>query len=430
VSAEQPDLAEVGDDPGEHVRTLGVAAGAAQPQPQPQPQPPSLLPVPNVVGLTLDEARALLSPFSIQRSHREALEPGGTVVDQDPRPPAMLPAGAAVRIVLSDGSLVRVPRFIEMNIGEVRQRLAKSRDLKPQTTLVTGSTRAQIVVGQDPAPGALVKRGSVLRLQVSAGPEVPEMIDVPTVVGLPLQRAQTRLQRFKVEWTEQPSRVATGQVVSQVPKTPARAAPGSTVQLVISSGAPAELFELPNVVGRSFSDAQRLLVEFRVTRVPKGSSAPRDEVLAQTPSAGAMVSPGSAVALEISDGSRVRVPELRNRTVAEARGAADAAGIRLQPDTVAADATVVAQRPDADVEVRRGSAVVIEVAEPPPPATPPLPSPSRRRRLAPSPSVSPPSLPSPSRRRQPGADFALSAARRSGLRRAVADAGRRSCSSG
>jgi beta-lactam-binding protein with PASTA domain len=369
--------------------TLGVAAGAAAP-PQP-PKPPGLLPVPNVVGLTFEEARARLVSFSIQRSHREALEPGGTVVDQDPLPPATLPAGGAVRIVLSDGSLVRVPRFIEMSISEARQRLSKPAELKLQTTVVTGSTRAGIVVGQDPAPGAVVKRGSLLRLQVSAGPEGPEMIDVPNVVRLPLQRAQARLERFKVEWTEQPSRIPAGQVISQTPRTPARAAPGSTVQLVVSSGvAPAELFELPNVVGRSFSDAQHLLVEFRVTRVSKGSSAPRDEVLAQTPSAGTMVSPRAAVALEISDGSRVRVPELRNRTVAEARGVADAAGVRLQPDTAAADATVVAQRPDAEVEVRRGSAVVVEVAVPAPPPAPPVPSPP-----VPSPPTPSPPLPTP-----------------------------------
>jgi serine/threonine-protein kinase len=372
--------------------TLRVAAGTTAPP----PQPPATLPVPNVVGLVFEEARARLAPFSIQRSHREALEPAGTVVDQDPLPPATLPAGAPVRIVLSDGSLVRVPRFIEMSISEARQRLSKPAELKLQTTVVTGSTRAGIVVGQDPAPGAVVKRGSLLQLQVSAGPEGPEMIDVPNVVRLPLQRAQARLERFKVEWTEQPSRVPASQVISQTPRTPARAAPGSTVQLVVSSGvAPAELFELPDVVGRSFSDAQRLLVEFRVTRVPKGSSAPRDEVLAQTPSAGTMASPGAAVALEISDGSRVRVPELRNRTVAEARGAADAAGVRLQPDDAAADATVVAQRPDAEAEVRRGSAVLVEVAapaSPPPLPTPPVPSPPVP---SPPPPPPPPEPPTP-----------------------------------
>jgi len=378
--------------------TLGVAAGAAPPRPQ--PQPPNLLPVPNVVGMAFEDARPRLAPFSIQRSHREALEPGGTVVDQEPSPPATLPAGAAVRIVLSDGSLVRVPRFIEMNIAEVQRRLSNSAELKLQTTVVTGPARG-IVVGQDPAPGAVVKRGSVLRLQVAAGPEVPELIDVPNVVRLPLQRAQARLERFKVDWTEQPSRVPAGQVISQTPMTPARAAPGSTVQLVISSGvAPAELFELPNAVGRSFSDAQRLLVEFRVSRVPKGSSAPQDEVLAQSPSAGVMVSPGAAVVLEVSDGSRVRVPELRNRTVADARGAADAAGVRLQPDDAPAEGTVTAQQPAAEVEVRRGSSVLVEVAAPPtptPPApTPPVPGPPLPTPPAPRPpAVSPTPLPSP-----------------------------------
>lgn len=347
---------------------LDVAAGV-----RPE-QPPALLPVPSVIGLGFDEARARLAQFSIERSYREAIEPGGTVVDQDPLPPATRPAGAPVRIVLSDGSLVRVPRFIEMNVGDVRQRMAKSTELKLQTTLVTGGTRAGVVVGQDPAPGALVKRGTLLRLQVSAGPEGPELIDVPNVVRMPLQRALARLERFKVDWREQSDRAPKGQVIAQVPPSPGRAAPGSTVQLTVSSGpAPAELFELPSVVGRSFGDAQRTLAEFRVTRTPRESSAPREEVLAQSPGAGAMVSPGSVVALQVSDGSRVRVPELRKMTVASARGAADAAGLRLQPDEASAESTIVAQQPNAGEEVRRGSAVTIEVVAQVPPTVPPQP---------------------------------------------------------
>ena len=68
------------------------------------------VPVPNVVGLSFDEARAQLARFTLQRSYRAAAEPGGTVLAQTPMAPASLAAGGAVSLTLSDGSLVRVPR--------------------------------------------------------------------------------------------------------------------------------------------------------------------------------------------------------------------------------------------------------------------------------------------------------------------------------
>ena len=74
------------------------------------PLPPSVpstaasLAVPNVVGQSFDEARRRLARFTLQRSYRAAAEPGGTVLAQSPIGPATLPAGAAVTLVLSDGS--------------------------------------------------------------------------------------------------------------------------------------------------------------------------------------------------------------------------------------------------------------------------------------------------------------------------------------
>ena len=68
-----------------------------------------VLPVPNVVGLSFDEARAQLARFTLQRSYRAAAEPGGTVLAQTPMAPASLSAGAPVSLVLSDGSLVQGP---------------------------------------------------------------------------------------------------------------------------------------------------------------------------------------------------------------------------------------------------------------------------------------------------------------------------------
>jgi beta-lactam-binding protein with PASTA domain len=273
------------------------------------PSTASSLAVPNVVGQSFDDARGRLTRFTVQRSYRAAAEAGGTVLAQTPMAPATLPAGAPVTLVLSDGSLVRVPRVTNINVNDARQRLQKDVDLKAQPVVVTSELRVGTVIEQQPTEGTLVKRGSVVRLQVSAGQEGPELIDVPNVVGLPFDRAQSRLTRFSVERAERPrterSSAPEGQVIEQSPRAASRAATGSVIVLTVSSAprAAVEIFEMPNVVGRADADAARSLAEFKVSRSEVASAETRGRIVAQTPAAGATLLPGDTVSLQISAGS-------------------------------------------------------------------------------------------------------------------------------
>lgn len=278
--------------------------------PRGQAEPPAAAatsPVPSVVGLSFDEARTRLTRFTVQRSYRAAAEPGGTVLAQSPMAPATLPADAPISLVLSDGSLVRVPRVTNTNINEARQRLQKDLDLKAQPEVVTSDLRVGTVIEQQPGEGTLVKRGSVVRLQVSAGQEGPELIDVPNVVGMPFDRAQARLVRFTVERAERPHTAPVGQVIEQTPRAATRATARSVVVLTVSSAprAAIEIFEMPNVVGRTYTDAARALAEFKVSRTEMDNAAPRDQIVAQTPAAGSTLMPGDVVALQVSAGSPV-----------------------------------------------------------------------------------------------------------------------------
>ncbi|MGZ9075717.1 MAG: PASTA domain-containing protein, partial [Burkholderiaceae bacterium] len=256
-----------------------------------------------------DEARTRLKLFTVQRSYRAAAEAGGTVLAQTPMAPATLPAGGPVTLVLSDGSLVRVPRVTNININDARQRLQKDVDLKAQPVVITSELRVGTVIEQQPAEGTLVKRGSVVRLQVSAGQEGPELIDVPNVVGMPFDRAKTRLARFAVERAERPrterSSAPEGQVIEQSPRASARAVVGSAIVLTVSSAprATVEIFEMPNVVGRAYGDATRSLAEFKVSRSDIDGTEPRGQIIAQLPAAGSTLLPGDEVSLQVSAGS-------------------------------------------------------------------------------------------------------------------------------
>lgn len=265
----------------------------------------ALFTVPNVVGTNFDEARTQLTRFTLQRSYRAAAEPGGTVLAQSPMAPATLPADGPISLVLSDGSLVRVARVTNTNINDARQRLQKDLDLKAQPVVVTSDLRVGTVIEQQPGEGTLVKRGSVVRLQVSAGQEGPELVDVPNVVGMPFDRAQARLVRFTVERAERPNAAPVGQVIEQMPRAATRATARSVIVLTVSSAPRAliEIFEMPNVVGRTYADAARALAEFKISRTETDNAAPRDQIIAQTPAAGSTLMPGDAVALQVSAGS-------------------------------------------------------------------------------------------------------------------------------
>ncbi len=230
----------------------------------------------------------------------------------------------------SDGSMVRVPRVTNININEARQRLQKDLDLKPQPVVVTSELRVGTVIEQEPPEGTLVKRGSAVRLHVSAGQEGPQRIEVPNVVGMPLARAQSRLARFTVERAdrlrgERGNSAPEGQVIEQSQRAGSRAAAGSVIVLTVSGALRTrlEVFEMPNVVGRTYADSLRALSEFKVARTDVDSLEPRGQIIAQTPVAGSTLLPGDAVALQVSAG-------LASSTAATANGKA-AAGTAATP---------------------------------------------------------------------------------------------------
>jgi len=281
--------------------------------------PAVVVPVPSVVGLGFDDARSRLAAFRLLRSYRASGEPGGTVLEQQPAPPARLAAGANVRVVLSDGSLRAAPRVAESNVDGApvpppsvpvqRSQPAVVAD-QPRTASPVESRPVEDVVQRGPTPPATAS----LERASGAG----ERVAVPNVLGMTIRNAQARLDGFRVERSERSSQAPSGRVIEQTPTASTRVAAGQIVVLVVSSGparstevprtgaavAPViETLELPNLAGRSFADASRALAEFKVTRIETASAAPGGQVMAQEPVAGTWVQPGSTIGLQVSDGS-------------------------------------------------------------------------------------------------------------------------------
>jgi len=108
------------------------------------------------------------------------------------------------------------------------------------TTQNSATVAAGSVISQRPTAGTSAAPGSAVTLVVSSGPAPPVNVSVPNVVGLARAVATTRITTAGLTvgtvTTQISATVPAGGVISQRPAAGAGAAPGSAVNLVVSSG--------------------------------------------------------------------------------------------------------------------------------------------------------------------------------------------------
>ena len=177
------------------------------------------------------------------------------------------------------------------------------------------------VISQNPTAGTSVANGSAVNLVVSTGPAT---VSVPNVDGLTQAAAATAITSAELvvgTVTQQSSAtVPAGRVISQDPTAGTSVTAGSAVDLVVSTG-PATV-SVPDVVGLTQAAAATAIAnaELAVGTVTQQSSetVPAGRVISQDPTAGTSVAAGSAVALVVSTGSPVIVPDVVGLTQAAA----------------------------------------------------------------------------------------------------------------
>lgn len=136
---------------------------------------------------------------------------------------------------------VTVPDVIGMPLLEAQQKMAEvGLHLRVAQTEYNSSVPANHVISMiDVEPGKIVRRGRVIDVIVSSG---PEEVAVPNVLDLPADEAQQRITSEglipRVIAKTYSEIVAEGHVVGQQPPHGYRLPKGSVVQLVVSSGRP------------------------------------------------------------------------------------------------------------------------------------------------------------------------------------------------
>ncbi len=138
------------------------------------------VPMPNVVGQTLDEARGVVEKAGLTVGALDTLngsQAPGSVLAQAPLPGQQLRAGGTVTLAISDGPApVRVPPVRGMSRADAVA-LLDSLGLNTAATRSLSPLPVGQVAQSTPAAGGAVARGDTVHLVVSQG---PPLIPTPT----------------------------------------------------------------------------------------------------------------------------------------------------------------------------------------------------------------------------------------------------------
>ncbi|NEA65841.1 Stk1 family PASTA domain-containing Ser/Thr kinase [Streptomyces sp. SID12488] len=158
---------------------------------------PETVPVPQVTGLRLDKARALLKrnglePGRVTREFSEEV-PRGSVISTSPDAGTERRAGSAVALVVSKGSPVEISDVTGASLADAQAELEEAGlKVKVATGTVNSDEFEQGEVAvQSPEGGSEAEQGDTVTLTISKG---PEMIEVPDVVGDSVDDAKEALE--------------------------------------------------------------------------------------------------------------------------------------------------------------------------------------------------------------------------------------------
>ncbi len=200
------------------------------------PSPVTQVTVPDVVGLTIDQANTNLIAEGLilgEVTYQVAPDrPENTIISQNPGNETEVNKGTAVNVVVSKGKgQVQVPDLVNFaSVDDARQALyAVGLTLGP-VTFEDSDKPENTVLRTDPPAGSVVNEGTAISVVVSSG-----KVKVPNVVGMNENDAKNALKGFIITIIYEESDVVTaGTVISQTPAGDVQVEPGSAVTIVVA----------------------------------------------------------------------------------------------------------------------------------------------------------------------------------------------------
>ncbi len=194
---------------------------------------------------------------------------------------------------------VSVPAVVGLPEPTALARIAQAKLVAQSTTAASDTVPEGEVISQEPEEGTEVDEGSTVRITVSAGPSA---ITVPDLRGKTVAEARAQLTDLglalgEVEEVNDPE-TPKDEIIDSNPASGTGVAPATRINVRVGTGKVA----VPNVVGRSQSDAQSLLADANLqveTEFRQTNSVAEGQVVSQDPDDGA-VDIGSTVRIVVA----------------------------------------------------------------------------------------------------------------------------------
>ena len=262
--------------------------------------------VPNLTGVTLEEAREVLAEAGLRvRVRRTASDkPPGEVLSQLPAAGSEIAENGIVTLTVARGpERITVPGVVGEEASTARRELEDA-GLRVQIERIASSKPNGTVIRQSPEAGAEVEDGRLVSLQVAKPRPAPKTVDVPRLTGLNVSDARSRLRALglRSSVTRVESERPEGVVIDQQPSPGSALERGGSVSLTVSSG-PAAV-AVPDVVGLDETSARSELeaAGFDVRTIDEPTADPAEDgtVVGQSPAGGAERRPGAVVTIRVA----------------------------------------------------------------------------------------------------------------------------------
>lgn len=302
---------------------IGRAAGIFRIGPESPNETEDMVEVPNVVGMTEDDAKETLNDeglgFKVVSREESKEYEKGRVSEQKTEAGEEVAKNTTIEVVVSSGLVgdsITVPDVSGMTEDEAQSALENAgfRNISSEFTYHDSVPSGQ-VIGTTPEANAEATEDTEIVMQVSKG---AERKTVPNVVGQKDADAQNAIKSAGLSvgtvTYEYSDSVAQGIVISQSVDGGKKVSAGTTVDLVISNGPePAAKVNVPPVTGTSESNARQLIqnagLSVGTVTYQNSSSVAAGYVISCSPGVGSSVDEGTSVSLVVSTGPEQTNPD-------------------------------------------------------------------------------------------------------------------------
>ncbi|MEG2173864.1 MAG: Stk1 family PASTA domain-containing Ser/Thr kinase [Oscillospiraceae bacterium] len=199
--------------------------------------------LPDLTGLKYESVRNASEYQSlvieVDDSQYNDLYERGAIIEQSPKAGKTVKVGSTVKVTLSNGQkIVTMPNLIGMEETQAIQKLSELELEYQRQEIFSDSVAAGMVASTEPGRDSEMSAGTIVRLQISMGPE-NKVVEVPTLVGQTQTAARAALEALGLE-VGGVSYVVSDKpydtVVAQDPAATSQIATGSFVNLNVSGG--------------------------------------------------------------------------------------------------------------------------------------------------------------------------------------------------